>query len=181
LLYKIASDGTLLASFYPQSDLVGKLNLSVVGGVELDIDDAGMVYGAQPVSGKVSVFSPDEKMIREFGRTPSFYRPPFKFPARLPADHSGVDKLLNQWTQLNDIQVLPAQHLLILTYSVHSPMAYGIEICRDDGEFVVGEIGSSLMPAFRNSKGHVVFYDPSAENVTLSEFSVVLPGKKGTS
>jgi hypothetical protein len=181
LLYKLGNEGRLLASFYPQDSLVAKLNLSVVGGVQADLDSSGDIYAVQPVSTKVSVFSADGQLVREFGRTPSFYDPPVKLPSKLPKDRNEVQSLLNQWTQVSDIQVLRPEHLVVLTFNVHAPIPYGIELYQEDGKFLMGEIGSTLLPAFTNAGGHIYFYDPAASKLTLSEFSLIASVEKGSS
>lgn len=172
LLYKPGKDGRLLASFFPEDSAVTKLNLTLVGMVWADLDSSGNIYAVQPVSTKVSVFSPEGRLLREFGRVPSFYVPPVKFPGKLPSDHNKVQALLDQWTELSDIEMIKPKHLLLLTFNVHSPVAYALELYRENGDLVAGDIGSAVLPAFTTAQGHIYFYDPAATTLTLTEVSL---------
>lgn len=169
LLYRFNTGGQLLTSFFPQDERVTKLHLTVVGGVAFDTDSAGQIYAAQPISPTVSVFSPDGRFIRQFGRVPPFYRPPSEFPDPLPSDHAKVDALLARWTELIGINVISQQGIVLLTFSVHSPVPYAIEVYAEDGRFLTGGIGTSLFPAFADRLGHVYFYDRSQKKLNLIE------------
>jgi 6-bladed beta-propeller len=179
LLYKVSRDGQLMRSFFPRDPLVDKLHLHIVGGVDFDLDHSENLYAIQPVSAKVSVFSPDGQFIKEFGNEPSFYRPPFKFPAHLPSENKEVQALLAGWTELYEIQVLQKEQLVLLSYAVHSPVAYGLEIYGTDGNFRIGEIGSSGRPVLTSADGHVYFFDQAGKTLVVWECSLMLPeGKK---
>ena len=175
LLYKISDSGQLERSFFPRDSRVEKLHLHIVGGVDMGLDALGNIYAIQPISPKVSVFSVDGEFIRAFGQEPAFYQPPFKFPAKLPSEHKEIQALLAQWTELYDIHVLPKEQLVMLSYAVHSPVAYGLEIYGTDGKLRAGEIGSSAKPVFTDSNSHVYFFDQTEKSLVLREYSLKLP------
>lgn len=178
MLYRISHSGQLEDSFFPRDARIEKLHLQLVGGVGLDLDESGRIYAVQPISPKVSVFASDGSLIKQFGSEPSFYRPAIEFPARLPSQSEEVDALLAKWTELYDVHVLQKEHMVLLSYAVHSPVAYGIQIYSTDGDFRIGEIGSSARPVLTSPEGHVYFYDRTAKRLVLQECSVKLPGGK---
>jgi hypothetical protein len=74
--------------------------------------------------------------------------------------------------------VLPKDRLVLLSYAVHSPVAYGFEVYSTDGDFRIGGIGSSAKPVFTSPDGHVYFFDRTANEPVLLECSVKIPQEK---
>jgi hypothetical protein len=172
LVYKLGPDGKPQLSLLAEDPLVHSLNLTIVGGVKLAGAPSGHLYAAQTVSPKVSVFSRDGHMLGEFGRIPPYYQPPLKFPRRPPTDAGSLDSLLSRWTQLQDIRIVPMERLVLLTFKVHRPVPYAVEIYTEEGQFVVGGVESLLVPACVAPGGRIYLYNPSGAALTLSEFSV---------
>lgn len=168
LLYKLNEKGDLLFSAFPRNLQVDNLHLGLVGTVVFDIAPDGLVYAAQPVEPKISIFSTHGEQLSTFGVQPSGYRAPFKFPERLPSDHKKVQKLLDQWTQVADLRILSSQQLVLLTLNEHSPVGFILQVYSDKGKLLVSDIGTDLLPAF-NSANHLFLYNPTEKILKLTE------------
>lgn len=178
VIHKFDREGNHLLSFFPLDEQVEKLNLQVVGGVRFSINSSGNLYAIQQVTPQFFKFSPNGQLLGRFGGAPSFYKAPFDFPSQLPNDKSRVNKLLARWTQLIDIHLIP-DNLVLLTYRIHSPMEYAIEIYDEVGRLVKDRIGSDLLPLFSDKQNTIYFRRPQKQGgqssmLKLSRFTINL-------
>jgi 6-bladed beta-propeller len=166
-IHKYDQDGNHTSSFFPMDDRVERMNLSVAGGVRFNIDPSGNLYAVQQVNPQFFKFSPNGQLLGQFGKAPDFYKAPIMFPRQLPKDKSQVDALLAKWTQLINIFTLHPD-LVLLTYRIHSPEEYALEVYNETGNLVIGRIGTPLLPLFSDNRGVIYFRQPLKKDEQLS-------------
>ncbi len=176
IVHKFDQQGDYLFSFFALDEHIPRLNLWPVAWARLALDAEGAVYAIQPANPHFFKFSPEGKFLGEFGRVPPFYEPPRRLPRPLSGDASKLADFFRQWTQAVNIQVLLGK-LVVVTYWVHSPKAFALDIYDTGGHLVSGSLGTDLRPVF-SDRNNVVYFAPAPVGsdpdsvVRLSRFNV---------
>lgn len=157
MVHKFDQQGNYVSSFLPIDQQVIRLNLNIIAGVEFAIDSGDNLYAIQRVNPMFSKFGPGGDFLGQFGRRPTFYQEPVKYPKLIyPKDESRIEPLLAEWTQLNGIFTLRDSRVL-LVFRTHTPKEFAIEIYDENGNVLQESIGSDSAPVMRDEKNQLYF------------------------
>ncbi len=183
-IHKYSSKGKYLKSIYPTNKVARGQVVAYYSNCSFDIDEDDYLYAVQATEYKIYKYDSNGKLMKTFGKVPSYFREPQKFPPPkkwqlLPRKEQ--EKLRRSWTHLKNL-ILIKNKFLLLVLEMNNLVKgfdkkYVIDIYDKHGNFIVGGIKTDYKLLCKDKDDNLYFLIYTDEEEALEKVPQYIIGK----
>jgi len=185
---KYTSKEKYLTSFFPSNKFNKNWVLRIAPFCSFDIDKEDIIYAVQHCDYKISKYNSEGKLLKTFGKTPSYFKHPnikekvdFKRFSTKFELLKRLKELSVSWTKLIDIIVVRNRYILLIlemnNLIKEFDKKYVIDIWDREGNFIVGGIQTNYRLLCKNKEDCLYFLIYTDEEEHLERDPLYIIGK----